>query len=183
MPKLRQAFITTKQSAESRQVGQQNISGTRSAWRHPEKAIELSISCLRERVWLGQIDRLARENTNRTGVLRERIMRQVLVEVERRHPRQPSVRVEIPHRGQRRNLIGSLDHGGTETKLVLDGNTKSLHQRTRVQAETLLPRYQSVTVMGIFHLALLHVGGCTHVMVGPNDQACTFAREKLPNRF
>ena len=38
-------------------------------------------------------------------------------------------------------------------------------------------------MVGIFHLALLHVGGCAHVMVGPNDQACTFAREKLPNRL
>ena len=37
--------------------------------------------------------------------------------------------------------------------------------------------------MGIFHLALLHVGGRAHVMVGSDNQACTFACEKLPDRL
>jgi hypothetical protein len=64
MPKLSQAFIASKQSTESRQVSQQNISGPRPVWGHPEKTIELSIPCLRERVWLGQIDRLPCENTD-----------------------------------------------------------------------------------------------------------------------
>src|SRR3954465_9662136 len=110
-------------------------------------------------------------------------MRQGLGGVERCHPCQPSARVEIPHRGQRRNLIGSPDHCGTETKTVLDGNTKPRHQRPRVPTETLLPRNQGIAMVGIFHLALLHVGGSAHVMGRPNDPACPFAREKLPNRL
>src|SRR3954454_12019973 len=107
MPEASKALVAAEQRAERRQDGQHDISGPRPARGHPEEAVEFAIARLRERMRLWHIDRLPREDTNRTGVVRERVMRQVLVEVEGCHPRQPSARVEVPHRRQWGNLIGS----------------------------------------------------------------------------
>ena len=126
--------------------------------RHPEERIELPIPRGGERMRPGQVDRLPGQNMNGLRILcRQRVVRQVQMEVERGHSIQQTQLVEVLVDGQGRDLIGPLHDGRPEPELVEHGHVESLHQRARVLAEALLARHELVAVMLVLHLALLHV--------------------------
>src|SRR5437762_10922348 len=123
------------------------MASPRACRRHPEERIEFSVAGLDERMRSGQIDRLSSKNTNCAGIFRrQRIVRQVLVKIEGRHVREPTMPVEIARDCQRCNLVGALDHRRPEAKTIFHGYAEALHERAGVQAETLLPRDQWIAV-------------------------------------
>ena len=65
--------------------------------------------------------------------------------------------VEIAHGRQRRNLVGVLDDCRTKAEAILHRHPETFHERSGVQAETLLARDQGIAVMGILHLKPSHV--------------------------
>src|SRR3954454_20933429 len=101
------------------------------------------------------------------------------MKVEGRNVCQPSARIEIAHGVQGRDPIGSLDRRGAETPAVLYRHSQPFHQGARVLPETLLARYQRIAVMRIFHLELLEIARCAHIVMRSNNQASTFSPEKL----
>src|SRR5258706_6387552 len=105
-----------------------------------------------------QIDRLSSENTNCVGIFRrQRIVRQVLVKIEGWHVCEPTVPVEITHGSQRRDLVGALDDCWTKAEAILYRHPEAFHERSGVEAETLLARDQRIAMMGILHLKSPHV--------------------------
>src|SRR6478672_10045896 len=120
----------------------------------------------------GQVDRLPGQNMNGLRIFCcQRIVRQMQMEVERGHSIQQTQLVEILVDGKRRDLIGSLHDGRPEPELIEYGNFESFHQRSRVLAETLLARYELVTVMLVLHLALLRVTGEANIVMRCQEQA------------
>ena len=65
--------------------------------------------------------------------------------------------VEIAHGRQRRNLVGVLDDCWTKAEPILHRHPEAFHERSGVQAETLLARDQWIAMMGILHLKPFHV--------------------------
>ena len=47
------------------EIDQNDVPGALLVWRHPEKAVELSVACLGEGVRTFEVDRLARQNLDR----------------------------------------------------------------------------------------------------------------------
>ena len=84
-------------------------------------------------------------------------MRQVLVEIEGRNVREPTMQIEVAHGRQRCNLIGTLDNRWAKSPSVLHRHSEALHERSGVQAEALLARDQWIAVMGVLHLKPFHV--------------------------
>src|SRR5262252_5457513 len=97
------------------------------------------------------------------------------MEVERFDAYQPTMGVEVHVLSQRCNLCCSLDNRGAQPPAILDGHTKSFHQRTCVLAEPLLPRNERVAVMGELHRARLHVGRSPNIMMRSQNEAGSFA--------
>src|SRR5437764_9169980 len=106
----------------------------------------------------GQIDRLSSKNPNCVCVFRRKcIVRQMLVKIECRHVREPTMSVEIAHGCQRCNLVSSWENRWTKSKTIFHRDAEAFHKRSGVQAETLLARDQGIAVMGVFHLKPSHV--------------------------
>src|SRR5262249_14492322 len=63
-PEVLQRLHAAEQRCKYRRVQQQNVTATASGRRHPQEVVELPISGFRERVRLGHINRLVRENIN-----------------------------------------------------------------------------------------------------------------------
>src|SRR6266550_402187 len=134
------------------------MASPRACRRHPEERIEFSVAGLDERMRSGQIDRLSSKNTNCARIFRrQRIVRQVLVKIEGRHVREPTMPVEIAHGCQRCNLVSTLDHRWAKSKAILHRHSETLHKRPGVQAETLLARNQGIAMMGVLHLKPFYV--------------------------
>ena len=130
--KLSRLLGAAKQGREDRQVGEQNVAGPRARRRHPQKRIEFRVPRLDERVWSGQIHRLSSKNTNCIRIFRgQRIVRQVLVKIEGRDVREPTMPVQITHGRQRRDLVGALDDCRTKAEAILHRYAEAL-MRDRV---------------------------------------------------
>src|SRR4051812_31992426 len=96
----------------------------------------------------GQIDRLPSKNTNCVRIVsRQRIVGQVLVKVEGRYVRKPTMPVKIAHGCQRRDLVGAWDDRRAKPKAILHRHPEAFHERSGVQAKTLLARDQWIAVM------------------------------------
>src|SRR6185369_6752216 len=64
-------------------VGQQYVARALAIWRHPEKHIELAVSGFDERMRLGRVDRLARQDMDGFWIVGgDGVVRQVHVEYE-----------------------------------------------------------------------------------------------------
>src|SRR5215475_12710410 len=63
-PEVVQRLHSSKQRSKYSGVSEQDVPGTVSLRRHPEKHIELAISRLYERMWPGHLDRLSGQNVN-----------------------------------------------------------------------------------------------------------------------
>src|SRR5205809_992889 len=92
----------------------------------------------------GQVDRLPGQHVDRLPVVgRQRIVRQVHVEVEVGDPGEPTAGIEIPHGRERGDPIRSRDRCVPETPAVLDRHAEPSHQGARVPAEALLPAWST----------------------------------------
>src|SRR4051794_5688639 len=95
---------------------------------HPEQRIEFGVTGLDERMWSGQIDRLSSKNPNCVCVFgRQCIVRQMLVKIEGRHVREPTMPVEIAHGCQRCNLVSSRENRGAKSKAIFHRHAEALH--------------------------------------------------------
>ena len=90
--------------------------------------------------------------------------------------------VEVADGGQRRDVLGAFDDGGSQPPNVVHGHVECLHQRAGVLAEALLARDQAVAVVFVLHLALGEIVGEADVVVGRQQQAGAFAFEPLGDR-
>ena len=98
VPKVVEALGAAKESGEDCQVRQQDVPSAHPCRRHPEERIEFGVAGFDERMRSGQIDRLSSKNVNCPCIFRrQRIVRQVLVEIEGCHVREPTMPVEITH--------------------------------------------------------------------------------------
>ena len=106
------------------------------------------------------------------------------MEVEGRDVLQPAAGVEVvAHALSGAIWFGALHHGGAKPIAIFDGNAEAFHHGTRVFAEALLPGNERIAVVGVLHCALFQIGRDADVMVGTDDEAGSFALEKLPNGF
>ena len=72
--------------------------------------------------------------------IRQLIVRQVRMEIERRHVLEQAQLVKVAECGERRNVVGALDDRGTQSAGIVHGNAERLHQRAGVLAKALLAR-------------------------------------------
>src|SRR3954469_19760300 len=105
---------------------------------------------------------------------RHGVVRPVRGEIERWDALEPSARVEVATFDQRLELFRSLNGGWTQSVLVVNGHTQTLHHRSRVLTEALLARHQRVAVMGVFHCPLLQIVGYADIVVGTENQTGAF---------
>ena len=54
--------------------------------------------------------------------------------------------VEVPERGQRRDLLRTVDERRTQSVGIVDRHIKRLHQRAGILSEALLARHEGVAV-------------------------------------
>ncbi len=113
-----------------------------------------------------------RPSTRRSVAFRrgELVVRQVRVEVERGDVVEQPQGVEVADGGQRRDLLGAFDDGGSQTPRVVHGHVERLHQRAGVLAEALLARHEAVAVVFVLHLALAVVVGEADIVMGRQQQ-------------
>ena len=90
--------------------------------------------------------------------------------------------VEVADGGQRRDLLGALDDGGSQPPDVVNGHVERLHQRAGVLAEALLARHEAVAVVFVLDLALAVVVGEADIVVGRQQQAGALPFEPLGDR-
>ena len=150
VPKVVEALGAAEQGGEKCQVCQQDVAGSRACRRHPKEHVEFRVSRVDKWMRPRQIDRLPTQHPNGSSVLcGQCVVRQVLVKIERCHVRQPTLRIQIPHCRDRRNLIGVLNNCRTQTEPVLHRHPEPFHEGARVQTESLLARHQRIAVMDI----------------------------------
>ena len=155
-PEVRQTVRAAEKRGEIRGVDEHDVAGALLVRRHPEQAIELRVAGRSERVRPVEIDRLARQQMDRLGVLGgQLVVRQMRMEIERRDVLEQAQLVDVPKGGQRRDLLGAFDDRRPQTLLVVHRDVERLHQRAGVLAEALLARHERVAVVEVFHLALL----------------------------
>src|SRR5215471_21755001 len=105
------------------------------------------------------------------------------MEIEGCNPVQPAPRIQVVHRGQRSNLVGSFDYCGTQTPAILDGRTQPSHQRTRVLAKALLAWYERIPVVGILDSAFFEIGRDTHIVMRSQNKTGSLTGKELSNCF
>src|SRR5215208_5466691 len=128
VPKVVEAIRAAKQSGEYGQVRQQDMAGSRAGRRHPEEHVEFGIAGFGKWMWLRQIDRLPSQQADGVCVLsRQRVVRQVLVKIERCHVLQPTRLVEIAHDCEGSKLVGPADHGRAKAKPIFHRHPETFH--------------------------------------------------------
>src|SRR5215204_2238137 len=129
VPKVIETLGAAKQSREDCQVREQDVPGPLPRGWHPEKRIEIRVARLDERMRSGQINRLPGKNANCARIFRrQRIVRQMLMEIEGCHVRKPAMGVEITHCRERGDLVGAVDDCWTKTEAVLHRYSEALHE-------------------------------------------------------
>src|SRR5580765_3326667 len=110
-------------------------------------------------------------------------MRQVGMEIERVNPLEEVKLVQVFVDCERRNLSCAFDDGRSKSELIYHRYPKCLHHRTGVLSEALLARDESISVVGIFQLALLQIFSKTHIVMGPKQKASSFTFQPLADGF
>src|SRR5215211_1883313 len=158
VPEIIEALGAAKQSGKDCQVRKHDVPGARSRRWHPEEAIKFGVSGFDKRMRPGQINRLPGKNPNCARIFRcQRIMRQVLVKIEGRYVREPTMPVEVAHGRQRCNLVSTLDNRWTKSKTIFHRHAEAFHKGSGIQAEALLAWDQWIAVMGVLHLKPFHI--------------------------
>ena len=117
------------------------MSRPRPCGRHPKKRIEFSVAGFDEWMRPRQINWLPSKNPDRARVFRcECVVGQVLMEIECRHVRKPTMPVKIAHGRQWRNLVSTLDNCRPKSEAIFHRHAEASHEGSGVQAETLLAR-------------------------------------------
>src|SRR5258708_22678331 len=93
------------------------------------------------------------------------------MEVEGGDALEQAERVQVLVNGQRRDLLGALDQGRTESELIHDRHPQRLHQGTRVLSKALLARDQCVPMVRVFLLPLLHIVCKSDIVMVSEQQA------------
>src|SRR6185436_17739024 len=128
-PEMLEALSPTEQSGEDRRVGQDDLAPAFSLGGHPNAGVELLVARIDERMGPVQIDRLAREDVDRLAVVAgERVVRQVLMEIERGHLVEQAQLIQILDDRQRRDLAGAFDDRGPEPVLIGHRDAEPFHQ-------------------------------------------------------
>src|SRR5262249_59094697 len=109
------------------------------------------------------------------------VSRQAHVKIEVRDRLKPPSAIEVASDRQGRRLVGSGGPRGAQAETILDGNTEPGHQRPQVQGEALLARNKGVPVMVVLDVPHLHIIRRSYIVVWAQDQARSFALEKLAN--
>ena len=117
------------------------------------------------------------------SVGRDRVVRQMRMEVERLHAFEPAAGVEVAVLDQRLELSGPLDGGRAQAVLIVNRHAEPLHQRPGVLAEPLLTGDERIAVVRVFHRALLEIVRHADVVVRTENQAGAFAREPRADRL
>src|SRR5262249_26085120 len=133
-PEVFQAFRAAEQRGEDRRVGEQDIATAVTLRRQPDARIELPIPRSGEGMRPGEVNRLPGQDMDGFRVLgRQRLVRQMQMEVERDHSIQQSQFIEILVDGQRSDLIGSRDDGRPEPELIEYGLPVADGQKTTLR--------------------------------------------------
>ena len=80
-----------------------------------------------------------------------------------------------------RSLHTAFAERRAQSELIYNWYVESLHNRTRVLSKALLAWDEFVAMVSVFHLALLHVGGESYIMMGSEQQTCPLAVQPLSN--
>ena len=88
-------MISAEERAEDSRIGKEDVPGPVALWRHPEKHIELGIALLDERMRLGPIDWLSRQNMDRVVTVSHGVVRQVHMKVESGDTVEKSFPIEV----------------------------------------------------------------------------------------
>src|SRR5213078_4743590 len=128
-----------------------------------------------------RVDRLPREDVNGPSVVsRQRVVRKMHVEVERRDTREPASAIQVPRDRQGRDLLRPGNERWAQAVAVLDGYAESPHQRSRVPPKALLAGHQCIAVVVILDVAHLRIVGDADLVMGTQDQARSLTLEELP---
>ena len=155
-PKVLKTIRTAEERGEVRRVHEDDIAGSLLIRRHPEQTVELGVTGCGEGMRTVEINRLARQQVHRFAVLLSNfIVRQVWMKVERRDICEQAELIKVPKLGKPRDLIRTLDACGTKPSLIVHRHVQSFHQRAGVLPEALLAWHEAVSVVAVFHLALI----------------------------
>ena len=161
----------------------EDLAPPRAGWRHPYERIEFGVPSLDEGMRPREIDRLAAEHMDLCrAIVRDGVVRQVLVETEIRDAVQPATFVGVPVCRERGDRPGSLHDSRAKPIPVFDRHAETLHQGTCVFSKSLLPGNKRIAVMRVLHRPLIEVGGDTHVVMRADDQDGSLSSEPSANR-
>src|SRR5437667_12104521 len=94
-----------------------------------------------------RVDRLPSEDVNGPSVVgRQRVVRKMHVEVERRDTREPASAIQVPRDRQGRDLLRPGNERWAKAVAVLDGYAEPPHRRSGVPPKTLPAGPQSIGV-------------------------------------
>jgi hypothetical protein len=103
-----------------------------------------------------EVYRLARQQLHRLAVLVGNfIVRQVWMKIECGDVCEEAELVKIPKRRKRGNLIRVFGACRTKSPLIMYRHVEPFHQRAGVLPEALLAGHETISMVAVFHLALL----------------------------
>src|SRR3984957_64202 len=118
-----------------------------------------------------EVDWLSREHLDGTCPSGQLVVWQVRMEIEGRDVPQEAKAVEVVEGRQRSDFSRALYHRWPKAIGVVHEDAEPLHQRAGVLPKPLLARHETVAMVEIFHLALLHVVGEADIMMGREQKA------------
>ena len=89
--------------------------------------------------------------------------------------------VEVAEGRERCDFLRPLDDRGPKSPGVVHRYPERLHQRSAVLRKALLTRHEAITVVEIFHLALVQVIGEADIVVRREQQAGAFTLKPFAN--
>ena len=114
-PEVHQTVSAAEERGEVCRVHEHDVSDALLVWRHPEQAVELRIAGRGEGMRTVGIDRLAGQQMDRLAVFFGNcVVRQMRMEVQCRNVLEQAELVNVPKRGERRELLCAFDYRRTQ---------------------------------------------------------------------
>ena len=104
------------------------------------------------------------------------------MEVEGGDSLQEAQRIQVLIYGEWRDLFCAFNSRGTKSILIDNRHRQPLHQRTSVLPKPLLAWDESIAMVRVLELPLLHVLSETYIMMRANEKTCSFTLEPLAYR-